>query len=122
TQGGLVSNVVSASRSRQEDRQWPLAPSARLPRREDGSSVPAGERGAAWTDTTTKGNPMTRSTLAALVLGLCNTTQAAAQATSLTAPDAEVWSVVEQVWQMTGEDRLEEALSHYHPDWHRWGY
>ena len=65
---------------------------------------------------------MTRSTLAALVLGLCNTTQAAAQATSLTAPDAEVWSVVEQVWQMTGEDRLEEALSHYHPDWHRWGY
>ncbi|HEX6307487.1 MAG TPA: nuclear transport factor 2 family protein [Longimicrobiales bacterium] len=65
---------------------------------------------------------MTHRILLALVLAPLIASQAAAQAPSLTSAQAQVWSVVEQVWRLTGEDRFEDALSHYHANWHRWGY
>ncbi|HEX6134802.1 MAG TPA: nuclear transport factor 2 family protein [Longimicrobiales bacterium] len=65
---------------------------------------------------------MPHRTLAALVLGVCIATEAAAQAPTPAPIQAEVWKVVEQVWQLTGDKRLDDALAHYHAEWHRWGY
>lgn len=64
---------------------------------------------------------MTRRIVAILVPALF-ATGAAAQAPDTTPVQAEVWAVVEQVWQLTADKRLDDALAHYHPAWHRWGY